>query len=77
MQRQKDSDLYFALETTFGDSNSSNLGLDAMHPTTKEEYQEFSDLLSSKIQALTKNAEFPTFAENIIRSICATRKWVK
>jgi len=71
LRRQKESDLKVALETTFGD-NQTELGIDAMCPTTIEEFDDFANTLMKKIQPLARSTEYPNFAENLIRSICAT-----
>ncbi|KRT78795.1 hypothetical protein AMK59_6661 [Oryctes borbonicus] len=70
LRLQRESDLQAALET-FGGS-TTNTGLDSMNPVTKEEFEEFADALSNKVQPLSKNLEFPTFAEIIVRNICAS-----
>ncbi|EFA06707.1 eukaryotic translation initiation factor 3 subunit J [Tribolium castaneum] len=75
LRMQKESDLKIALETTFGgDTNSTNIsGLDGLTlPTTKEEFQDFTDALSKKLQPLAKSTEYPVFTENLLRNLCAT-----
>ncbi|KAF2896126.1 hypothetical protein ILUMI_10039 [Ignelater luminosus] len=67
LRRQKESDLTMALETTF---SSDKLGDGT--PGSKEEFQELSDNLTKNIQQFSKNEEYPVFAENLIRGICAT-----
>lgn len=74
LRRQKESDLKIALETTFGDTEKIGAGLDGLNPETKEQFQEFADLILKKVQPFCKNAEYPAFTENLIRKICATRK---
>ncbi|GLV43439.1 eukaryotic translation initiation factor 3 subunit j [Carabus blaptoides fortunei] len=69
IRQEKESDLLVALETTFGDSGS---GIDGMNPTTKEEFTELAEALNKKMIILAKNIEFPTFAEDHIRNICAS-----
>lgn len=74
LQRQKESDLKIALETTFGgDKVSSGIG-DLDMPNTKEEFENFADVLSKKLIPLSKNAEYPNFIENLTRNLCATSK---
>lgn len=69
IRMQKESDLKLALETTFGGSDcDSNL-------TTKEEFEEFSNSFLKKIKPFSASADFPTFAENLIRNLCATCKF--
>lgn len=74
LRRQKESDLKIALETTFGDTEKIAAGLDGLTPETKEQFQEFADVIMKKVQPFCKSAEFPTFAENLIRNLCATRE---
>lgn len=75
LKRQQESDLKLALETTFGDTNittdTSGFNFSA---STKEEFQELAEALANKIQPLSKNIEYPTFAEDLIRSLCVTCK---
>ncbi|XP_018572394.1 eukaryotic translation initiation factor 3 subunit J [Anoplophora glabripennis] len=72
LRRQKESDLKIALETTFGgDKVSSGIG-DLDMPNTKEEFENFADVLSKKLTPLSKNIEYPTFIENLTRNLCAT-----
>ncbi|XP_011685864.1 PREDICTED: eukaryotic translation initiation factor 3 subunit J isoform X2 [Wasmannia auropunctata] len=68
---QEEADLRLAMET-FGvpeRSESSNESLDAMVPDTKEEFEQFGAALSQKINQFNKHAEFPPFAEELIKSI--------
>ncbi|XP_065168514.1 eukaryotic translation initiation factor 3 subunit J [Atheta coriaria] len=67
LRMQKESDLKLALETTFGDAETLS---DC--PTTLEEFDEYANALIRKIQPLTKSTEFPNFAENLVRDLCAT-----
>ncbi|XP_022902598.1 eukaryotic translation initiation factor 3 subunit J [Onthophagus taurus] len=71
LRRQKESDLNAALETTFGGSNTPT-GIDGMDPKSKEEFQELADAIVNKVQPYTKSAEYPVFAETVVRNICAT-----
>jgi len=68
LRREKESDLKLALETTFGGSNKSCD--DA--PTNKEEFQELAESLTKNIQQFAKSEEYPVFAENLVRGVCAT-----
>ncbi|KAJ3638706.1 hypothetical protein MTP99_002049 [Tenebrio molitor] len=75
IRMQKESDLKIALETTFGGdtNNTPSTGLDGLSlPTTKEEFQDFTDSLSKKLLGLSKNTEYPVFTENLLRNLCAT-----
>lgn len=81
IRREKESDLVLALETTFGfdgDTTKEEGGtIDSMNPTTKEEFTEFAEVLNKKLITLAKSPEFPAFAEDHIRNLCATRKFSK
>ena len=75
---EKESDLKLALETTFGYGNANNTsaGLEGLDlPSTKEEFQDFTDVLSKKLLPLSKSTEYPQFTENLLRNLCATSKY--
>ncbi|XP_020280221.1 eukaryotic translation initiation factor 3 subunit J [Pseudomyrmex gracilis] len=65
---QEEADLRLAMET-FGVTEVSNESLDAMVPDTKEEFERFGAVLSQKINQFNKHSEFPSFAEELIKSI--------
>lgn len=66
---QEESDLRLALET-FGVTETSGAGkLDNFNPTTKEEFSEFADLLSKKINLYKTREEFPAFVDDLVKSI--------
>ncbi|XP_035729401.1 eukaryotic translation initiation factor 3 subunit J-like isoform X1 [Vespa mandarinia] len=65
---QEEADLRLAMET-FGVTEESSTGLDAMNPNTKEEFEQFGTALSQKINQFKKHSEFPPFAEELIKSI--------
>ncbi|XP_067002591.1 eukaryotic translation initiation factor 3 subunit J [Anabrus simplex] len=70
--RQKlveESDLRVAMET-FGASESTGNGIDAMNPSSKEEFDELQEALTKKLNLYNKSSHFPTFAEELIRNIC-------
>ncbi|KAJ8924349.1 hypothetical protein NQ315_007145 [Exocentrus adspersus] len=72
LRRQQESDLKLALETTFGgDKINSGIG-DLDLPNTKEEFDQFADVLSKKLTPLSKSTEYPNFIENLTRNLCAT-----
>jgi len=48
---------------------SPNESLDTIVPDTKEEFERFGAVLSQKINQFNKHAEFPLFAEELIKSI--------
>ncbi|XP_019881552.1 eukaryotic translation initiation factor 3 subunit J isoform X2 [Aethina tumida] len=71
LRRQKESDLKLALETTFGGEQTG--GIDGLSlPTSKEEFEEFTESLSKKLLPLSKSVEYPNFTEGLIRNLCAT-----
>lgn len=65
---QEEADLRLAMET-FGVTEETSTGLDAMNPNTKEEFDQFAAALSQKINEYKKHSEFPPFAEELIKSI--------
>ncbi|XP_024880947.1 eukaryotic translation initiation factor 3 subunit J [Temnothorax curvispinosus] len=69
---QEEADLRLAMET-FGVTNatevSPNESLDTMVPDTKEEFEQFGTALLQKINQFNKHAEYPPFAEELIKSI--------
>ncbi|XP_072761389.1 eukaryotic translation initiation factor 3 subunit J [Anoplolepis gracilipes] len=65
---QEEADLRLAMET-FGVTEVVNESLDAMVPDTKEDFERFGTALSQKINQFNKHAEFPLFAEELIKSI--------
>ncbi|XP_014217141.1 eukaryotic translation initiation factor 3 subunit J [Copidosoma floridanum] len=67
---QEEADLRLAMET-FGVTEGLS-GIDAMVPTTADEFKELHDALISKFNQLNKHAEFPSFAEELIKNICIT-----
>lgn len=48
---------------------SQNESLDTIVPDTKEEFERYGAALSQKINQFNKHAEFPLFAEELIKSI--------
>ncbi|XP_011869840.1 PREDICTED: eukaryotic translation initiation factor 3 subunit J [Vollenhovia emeryi] len=66
---QEEADLRLAMET-FGETEESpKESLDAAVPDTKEEFEQFGAALSQKINQFNKHAEYPPFAEELIKSI--------
>lgn len=75
LRRQQESDLKLALETTFGaDGEEKGLMNGLSMPTSTEEFDEFTENLSKKLQLLSKHSEYPNFCENLVRNLCATSK---
>ncbi|CAH0551412.1 unnamed protein product [Brassicogethes aeneus] len=71
LKRQKESDLKLALETTFGGSPENGIG-GLLLPSTKEEFEDFTETLSKKLLPLSKSIEYPAFTEGLLRNLCAT-----
>nr|CAD7394805.1 unnamed protein product [Timema cristinae] len=67
---QEESDLLVAMETFGVAQTSTGTGIDAMNPSSIEEFNELQEALSKKVQQYTKSEHFPEFAENLIRNIC-------
>ncbi|XP_050352178.1 eukaryotic translation initiation factor 3 subunit J [Nymphalis io] len=65
---QEESDLRLALET-FGVTEGSSGRLDNFHPTNKEEFTEFGDLLCKKINFYKAKDEFPAFVDDLVKNI--------
>ncbi|CAK9807929.1 Eukaryotic translation initiation factor 3 subunit J [Anthophora plagiata] len=65
---QEEADLRLAMET-FGVAEESALSLDTTVPNTKEEFEQYGNVLVQKLNLLAKNSEFPLFAEEIIKSV--------
>ncbi|KAG5319364.1 EIF3J factor, partial [Pseudoatta argentina] len=66
---QEEADLRLAMETFGVTEVSQNESLDIMVPDTKEEFERYGTALSQKINQFNKHAEFPQFAEELIKSI--------
>ncbi|XP_032673762.1 eukaryotic translation initiation factor 3 subunit J [Odontomachus brunneus] len=65
---QEEADLRLAMET-FGIAEETGESIDAMAPSTKEEFDQFGAALSQKINQFSKHADFPYFAEELIKFI--------
>ncbi|XP_013137529.1 PREDICTED: eukaryotic translation initiation factor 3 subunit J [Papilio polytes] len=65
---QEESDLRLAMET-FGVSEGAVGKLDSFHPTSKEEFAEFGDLLCKKINLYKAKEEFPGFVDDLVKNI--------
>ncbi|XP_012278781.1 eukaryotic translation initiation factor 3 subunit J [Orussus abietinus] len=65
---QEEADLRLAMET-FGVSEISTTSLDTMIPDTKEEFDQLGEALRLKINQINKHAEFPQFAEDLIKNV--------
>ncbi|KYN27734.1 PREDICTED: eukaryotic translation initiation factor 3 subunit J [Trachymyrmex cornetzi] len=66
---QEEADLRLAMETFGVTEVSQNESFDTMVPDTKEEFEQYGAAMSQKINQFNKHAEFPPFAEELIKSI--------
>ncbi|XP_075714494.1 eukaryotic translation initiation factor 3 subunit J isoform X2 [Rhinoderma darwinii] len=67
IQLQEDADLELAKEA-FG--VVSVTGIDAMNPSSREDFTEFGKLLKEKITQYEKSLHYPSFLETLMREIC-------
>ncbi|XP_068173915.1 eukaryotic translation initiation factor 3 subunit J-B [Antennarius striatus] len=68
---QEDSDLELANDA-FGVSTTSNnvTGIDAMCPSSREEFTEFEKLLKEKISQFEKSVHYSSFLDSLFRELC-------
>ncbi|XP_075877513.1 eukaryotic translation initiation factor 3 subunit J-B [Nelusetta ayraudi] len=68
---QEDSDLELANDA-FGVSSTTNnvAGIDAMCPSSKEDFTEFEKLLKEKICQFEKSVHYASFLESLVRELC-------
>uniref|UniRef100_UPI0037E8481A eukaryotic translation initiation factor 3 subunit J-B n=1 Tax=Semicossyphus pulcher TaxID=241346 RepID=UPI0037E8481A len=68
---QEDADLELAKDA-FGVSSSSNsvTGIDAMSPSSKEDFTEFEKLLKEKISQFEKSVHYSSFLDSLFRELC-------
>ncbi|KAE8618616.1 hypothetical protein XENTR_v10009427 [Xenopus tropicalis] len=67
---QEDSDLELAKEA-FGD-NVTVTGIDAMNPSSREDFTEFGKLLKEKITQYERSLFYPGFLEVLVREVCVS-----
>ncbi|CAB3363435.1 Hypothetical predicted protein [Cloeon dipterum] len=67
---QEAADLQAAIET-FGINETGGTGIDAMLPSSKEDYDEFEKALVKKIIPFSSSQHYPLFVEDLVRDICA------
>ena len=48
--------------------------IDAMNPTTEEEFEEFGKLLKDKLSKLESSDYYPSLLEDVFQSCCVCRK---
>ncbi|XP_077375207.1 eukaryotic translation initiation factor 3 subunit J-B isoform X2 [Festucalex cinctus] len=66
---QEDADLELANDA-FGVVNPSVPGIDAMCPSSKEEFTEFEKLLKEKISQFEKSVHYSSFLDSLFRELC-------
>ncbi|KAM9825538.1 eukaryotic translation initiation factor 3 subunit J-B [Syngnathus typhle] len=66
---QEDADLELAKDA-FGVGGSSVAGIDAMCPSSKEEFTEFEKLLKEKICQFEKSVHYSNFLDSLFRELC-------
>ncbi|KAM6979648.1 eukaryotic translation initiation factor 3 subunit J-B [Aplochiton taeniatus] len=67
---QEEADLELAKEA-FGITTSNNVtGIDAMCPSTKDDFTEFEKLLKEKISQFEKSAHYSNFLDSLFRELC-------
>uniref|UniRef100_A0A2K6P0B0 Eukaryotic translation initiation factor 3 subunit J n=1 Tax=Rhinopithecus roxellana TaxID=61622 RepID=A0A2K6P0B0_RHIRO len=65
---QEESDLELAKET-FG-VNNTVFGIDAMNPSSRDDFTEFGKLLKDKITQYEKSLHYARFLEVLVRDVC-------
>ncbi|XP_027028898.1 eukaryotic translation initiation factor 3 subunit J-A isoform X1 [Tachysurus fulvidraco] len=66
---QEDSDLELAKEV-FGIVSNNVTGIDAMSPSSKDDFTEFERLLKEKISLYEKSIHYSSFLESLFRDLC-------
>ncbi|XP_032365858.1 eukaryotic translation initiation factor 3 subunit J-B [Etheostoma spectabile] len=68
---QEAADLELAKDA-FGVSSNSNIvtGIDAMNPSSKEDFTEFEKLLKEKISHFEKSVHYSSFLDSLFRELC-------
>ncbi|KAM8973686.1 eukaryotic translation initiation factor 3 subunit J isoform 4-T4 [Pelodytes ibericus] len=66
---QEDSDLELAKEA-FGECVTGVTGIDAIKPSSREDFAEFEKLLKEKITQYEKSLYYAGFLESLIRDVC-------
>lgn len=69
---QEENDLKLALETLGVDDVG---GIDSKSPKTAEEFTAFAEAISKKVLQYKFTEEFSNFSEELVRNICAGRKY--
>lgn len=69
---QEEADLRAAMDT-FGVTDKT--GVDALQPKNKAELSELADAICKKVSQYKHLADFPGFLEELVRNVCANRKY--
>lgn len=67
---QEEADLQVTKET-FGVIETSSDSIDALNPSTQEEFNLLQEAILKKLQPLATSVHYPTFVEDLTRNICA------
>ncbi|XP_013405684.1 eukaryotic translation initiation factor 3 subunit J [Lingula anatina] len=68
---QEEGDLEIAKETFGMQQGLGKTGIDAMHPVSKDEFEEFEKALKDKLIQYEKSAFYVAFLENLFRDVTA------
>lgn len=61
-------------EVVVAGEGSMGCGLDAMIPSSKEDFDEFGKLLVKKMSVFVASQHFPGFVEDVVRNVCVNCK---
>lgn len=71
----RDFKLYFeCICSGVGSSSNSVAGIDAMSPSSKEDFTEFENLLKEKISQFEKSVHYSSFLDSLFRELCISCK---
>ncbi|XP_061831228.1 eukaryotic translation initiation factor 3 subunit J-A-like [Nerophis lumbriciformis] len=68
---QEDADMELAKDA-FGVGSSSVAGIDAMCPSSKEDFTELEKLLKEKLSQFEKSVHYSSFLDSLFRELCIT-----
>ncbi|KAJ8407741.1 hypothetical protein AAFF_G00267850 [Aldrovandia affinis] len=68
-QLQEEADLELAKDA-FGIGNNNVTGIDAMSPSSKDDFTEFEKLLKEKLSPYEKSVHYSSFLESLFRDLC-------
>ena len=67
------SDIFSAPSSPAG-VNNTVYGIDAMNPSSRDDFTEFGKLLKDKITQYEKSLYYASFLEALVRDVCISRK---